>query len=79
MATYILEKVADPMNPANDNSSEGDLLLGANAIAKFLGITRRQVYRLVYDGVIPTFKAGGTVAARRSTLTAWMDRQEIAA
>jgi len=59
---------------SNDNTP--DLLLGANAIAKFLGITRRQAYRLTYDGVIPTFKAGGTVAARRSSLTRWMAEAE---
>jgi excisionase family DNA binding protein len=66
------------MTPANDNHPEADLLLGATAIANYLGITRRQVYRLVYDSVLPTFKAGGTVAARRSTLTSWMDKQEAA-
>lgn len=53
-----------------------DLLLGANAIAEFLGITRRQAYRLTYDAIIPTFKAGGTVAARRSSLTKWLDEME---
>lgn len=55
---------------------EGDLLLGADAIATFLGVTRRQVYRLVYDAVIPNFRAGGTVAARKSSLTKWMEDQE---
>lgn len=64
--------------PANDNVP-GDLLLGADAIAAFLGITRRQTYRLVYDSVIPSFKAGGTVAARKSSLTRWMAQQEAAA
>ena len=65
------------MDPAaNDNPPVGDLLLGAGAIAKFLGITRRQTYRLIYDEVVPSFKAGGTVAARKSSLTAWMAAQE---
>lgn len=67
------------MDHANDNAPVGDLLLGADAIAKFLGITRRQVYRLVYDSIIPSFKAGGTVAARRTSLTAWMGSQEAVA
>lgn len=62
---------------ANDNIP-ADLLLGADAIASFLGITRRQTYRLVYDSVIPSFKAGGTVAARKSSLTRWMAMQEAA-
>jgi hypothetical protein len=69
----------DEMNEAsNDNHIPADLLLGADAISKFLGITRRQAYRLTYDNVIPTFKAGGTVAARKSSLTRWMAAQEAA-
>ncbi|MDX0630202.1 helix-turn-helix domain-containing protein [Sinorhizobium medicae] len=55
---------------------ERDLLMGADAIADFLGVTRRQVYRLVYDGIVPSFKLGGTVAARRSSLTRWMEQLE---
>ncbi|RKD61694.1 helix-turn-helix domain-containing protein [Rhizobium sp. WW_1] len=54
----------------------GDLLMGADAIAGYLGVTRRQVYRLVYDDIIPSFKLGGTVAARRSSLTKWMEQLE---
>lgn len=66
------------MTAANDNSA-GDLLMGANAIAAHLGITPRQTYRLVYDGLIPTFKLGGTVAARRSSLMRWLAEQETRA
>ncbi|WP_312412048.1 helix-turn-helix domain-containing protein [Shinella sp.] len=51
----------------------GDILMGAKAIAEYLGITSRQLYRLVYKDVIPTFKLGGSVAARRSALNKWMD------
>lgn len=65
------------MDPQNDNAP--DLLLGAKAIAAHLGITQRQTYRLVYDGIIPSFKCGGTVAARRSSLTKWMAEAEAAA
>ncbi|MBB4192833.1 putative DNA-binding transcriptional regulator AlpA [Rhizobium aethiopicum] len=57
---------------------EGDLLMGANAIAKFLGVTSRQVYRLTYGDLMPHFKLGGSVAARRSSLTKWMAEQEAA-
>lgn len=64
------------MTPANDN--EPDLLMGANAIAKFLGVTPRQVYRLIYEGIAPSFKLGGTVAARRSSLRSWMAELERA-
>ncbi len=60
------------MDHANDNH----LLMGAAAIAAFMGITRRQAYRLVYDTDLPTFRLGGTVAARKTSLTAWLARQE---
>nr|WP_278377016.1 helix-turn-helix domain-containing protein [Brucella anthropi] len=58
------------------DNTEKDLLLGADAIADFLGITRRQTYRLIYDGLMPSFKLGGTVAARRSSLRNWLAQQE---
>ncbi|MBB4571731.1 helix-turn-helix domain-containing protein [Rhizobium leucaenae] len=67
------------MESANDNQVGGDLLMGADAIARFLGITRRQTYRLVYDGIVPSFKLGGTVAARKSSLAKWMAEIEVAA
>jgi len=64
------------MEAANDNA--GDLLMGANAIAKYLGITPRQTYRLIYGGVLPTFKLGGAVSARRSSLSRWLAEREAA-
>lgn len=64
------------MNHANDNTP--DLLLGANAIAAFLGVTRRQAYRLMEDQIIPSFHCGGSVAARRSSLRTWMAAAEQA-
>ena len=64
------------MSPANDNTTQADLLLGAAAIAAHLGITRRQTYRLIYDELAPTFKLGGTVAARRSSLDRWLASAE---
>lgn len=67
------------MKASNDNFVEADLLIGANAIAKFLGVSARQVYRLTYDGVVPHFKLGGSVAARKSSLTKWMTEAEKSA
>jgi hypothetical protein len=64
------------MEHANDN---GDLLMGAQAIAGALGITRRQAYRLIYGRLLPSFKLGGTVAARRSILAQWLEGQGRAA
>jgi len=52
----------------HDNDNAGDLLLGAKAIADFLGINERQARRL-FDA-LPIFKLGGHIAARRSTLSA---------
>lgn len=48
------------------------IIMGADAIAKELGMTRRQVYGLIYGNVLPTMKLGGTVAIRRSALAAWV-------
>lgn len=68
------------MKAANDNNLiEQDLLVGAKQIAHYLGISQRVVYRLTYDGIMPHFKLGGSVAARRSSLSRWMDEQERAA
>ncbi|MGV8939814.1 MAG: helix-turn-helix transcriptional regulator [Allorhizobium sp.] len=64
------------MKHDNDNFPVQDLLFGAKAIAEFLGINQRQTYRLIYDGIAPSFKLGGTVAARKSTLTKWLASQE---
>lgn len=72
----IFSEKGKKVKAANDNTVEGDLLLGASAIAKFLGITARQTYRMIYDDIVPTFKIGGAVAARRSTLTTWMVEAE---
>lgn len=57
---------------------ERDLLMGAHAIAQFLGVSRRQVYRLIYSEIVPSFKLGGTVAARKSSLARWMTKLENA-
>ncbi|MCQ4631676.1 helix-turn-helix domain-containing protein [Shinella sp. CPCC 100929] len=64
------------MTEPDGRPPEGDLLMGADAIARFLGISRRQVYRLANDGIMPSFKLGGTVAARRSSLTRWLEDLE---
>ncbi|MFC7067395.1 helix-turn-helix domain-containing protein [Brucella rhizosphaerae] len=60
----------------HENDNEADLLMGADAIAAHLGVRRSQVYRLVYDKIIPSFKLGGTVAARKSSLKKWMESLE---
>ena len=67
------------MQIANDNlSPAADLLIGAAAVAHFLGFKRRTIYHLAATGGIPTFRAGDIVCGRRSTLIAWMAGQEAA-
>ncbi|MHC2455909.1 putative DNA-binding transcriptional regulator AlpA [Rhizobium leguminosarum] len=61
---------------ANKKLAYGDLLLHARAIALFLGITTRQVYQWKSDETAPIFKIRGSLAARRSSLTAWMEANE---
>ena len=52
--------------------STADLLYGVKAIAEFLGLTRAQAQHRSDQGVIPTFRVGGTICARRVTLRAWL-------
>jgi len=59
-----------------DTDIASDLVFGARAIASVLGMTQRQVYHVTACSQIPTFKIGGTLCARRSTLLAWLERLE---
>jgi hypothetical protein len=59
-----------------DNDQPGDLLDGAGPIARFLGVTQRRVYYLAANEMLPTFKLGEKIVARRSRLTAWMSEIE---
>jgi predicted DNA-binding transcriptional regulator AlpA len=63
------------MTDAQTNS-ETDLLYGVPAIAAYLCMTQPQVYHLHNKGELPTFKIGGKVCARRSTLAAHFAEQE---
>lgn len=56
----------------------GDLLYGVPAIAAHLSLKARVVYHLHAAGRLPTFKLGGKVCARRSTLAAHFATQEQA-
>jgi predicted DNA-binding transcriptional regulator AlpA len=67
------------MGDANDNAPLcEDLLRGAAAIAAFMGFERRQIYHLVSKNILPTFRGGDIVCARKSTLLAWIEQQEAA-
>jgi excisionase family DNA binding protein len=67
--------------PVSETTTDdaGLLLYGAPAIAKFLGLTLRQVRHRVADGEIPTFKLGRIVCARRASLVAWLAKREVEA
>jgi hypothetical protein len=54
---------------------DDDLLWGVDAIAKYIGRTRRQCYYLIQRGAIPATKLSHrTIAARRSELDASLRR-----
>ena len=53
-----------------------DLLMGARAIAEFMGIYVRRVFYLAEHGKIPVFKLGERWHARRSTLRAYVGQRE---
>ena len=71
-----------PTKRSEQDSLADDLLVGAAAIAKFIyrdGKKRRRIYELaVVDGPskFPSFRLGGIICARRSTLLAWIEGQE---
>ncbi|WP_300115184.1 hypothetical protein [Sphingobium sp.] len=56
-----------------------DLLTGIAAIAKHLNWPERRVLHQHEKGLIPTFKQGRLVCARRSTLAKHFEAQERAA
>ncbi len=56
-----------------------DLLRGANEIAAFMGLSRRQIYHLVHTSELPVFRLGAILCARRSRLLAWIELQEAQA
>jgi hypothetical protein len=53
-----------------ENELATDLLLGARAIAHYIGLQERQVFHLHKQGALPTFKLGNLIAARKSELGA---------
>lgn len=61
---------------APDPSLSSDLIVGAEHIAGFLGIKRRQVYNAAERGYLPLFRMGSLLCARRTTLSKWIVDQE---
>lgn len=61
--------------PAGPEMS-ADIMLGASAIAAFMGMRPRQLYHAAEMGHLPTFRIGGILCARRSTLNRWITELE---
>ncbi|ACA18249.1 hypothetical protein M446_3876 [Methylobacterium sp. 4-46] len=61
-----------------------DVIIGAEGISVAIygpeeGIREtniRRIYHAIAKGDLPTFKLGGRVHARRSTILAWIEKQE---
>lgn len=56
-----------------------DLLYGVPEIAAFMGRTQNTIYYLARSDDFPTFKIGGKVCARRSTINQWLADMEASA
>jgi hypothetical protein len=55
------------------------MLYGAGSIAAYLGMTEHACRHLISEGIIPTFKVGSRIAARRESIDAWLCEQEARA
>ncbi len=72
------------MNTSDDENeasptANGDVLCGASQIAEFLfgdATQRRRVYHLHERNLLPTFKLGNTLYARRSTIGRYLTSKE---
>jgi hypothetical protein len=56
--------------------SEAEILMGHKEIARFLGLTPRQVSWMDENGRLPTFRLGRRPCARPETLRSWLRDQE---
>lgn len=63
-------------NESTDTELADDLVVGAAAIARYLGMTRRQIYAHAERGNLPYFKLGATICLRKSTFLRWMSEKE---
>jgi hypothetical protein len=60
--------VSSQPTPDKPNPLADDLLIGAEPIAKYIGMDVRAVYHAAAMGHIPTFRIGPKLAARKSEL-----------
>lgn len=55
-----------------------DILFGADAIATFLNMTKRQVYHSAQMEHLPIFRIGSMLCCRKSTVVEWIIEREQA-
>ena len=63
----------------HENEFDDDLLEGADAIAAFMGWNRRRVFYAAERKMIPIFRVGSKLCARKSTLRRQIEELERAA
>lgn len=63
----------------DEDISSKELLYGTPAIARFLGLTERQIYHLKDTAGLPAFKIGRKVCANKSKLNEWLKAREATA
>jgi excisionase family DNA binding protein len=56
-------------------AADSEVMTSSEAM-RFLRISRSAFYEALNRGEIPSFKVGAQYRFRRSTLTAWIERQE---
>lgn len=61
---------------SNEQTLAEDILIGAEAISKFVGFPARTIYHLCSKGAFPHFRAGDLLCARKSTILKWVEAQE---
>ena len=64
---------------SDTEQEKADLLYGAKAIAQHLGLEEKPTRHRIYRKIIPTFKIGDTICARRSTIAEWLAELEAKA
>ena len=64
---------------ANNDNLAADVLKGAAEIAAFLGEDTRSIFYMISKGVIPHYRMGESIRARKSALRDWVAKQEAQA
>jgi hypothetical protein len=71
--------VTNPLDRPTDAAQASAMLYGAGAIATYLGMTEHACRHLIAESVIPTFKIGSRICARRESIDSWLCDQEARA